>query len=240
MKSKLLLVLAAAFLLVGCNEAEVPAEESASGEGTQQSTSEGSSESNSEGGETSESSSEDMTGKKTLSVTFLNNTAFPTGGYTDKNYDGFISAFNGDTDVLESYTATENNLTQIINNTDNNWYIKRTLQLGSRSGEGEIEFNFKYSVTKITFVFQAYWKCYKNNGTLTYNVDEYANVSVNSDANYVDLSAQAGKEPDMVTKTFNFDSVKKVKVYNEMNNSNVPDKQGQRAYVHSMEITYIE
>lgn len=256
MKSKLLLVLAASFLLVGCNESTITSEESKSkesqtsesitsqegSESSEISSEESSSEESSSEQSSSEESSESIVqGNKTLSVTFLNNEDFPKGGLPAKDHENFISAFNGETDLLASFTNSQNNLVQISNNTSEDCYINSTLQLGSRSGAGEIDFTFNYPVTRVTVQVQAYWTAYSYSGQpLTYNVDENANICIGNDNNYVDLKNAGGAEPEKVTKSFDFNNATEIKLYDVMDCDDLPDKQGQRVYIHSMEITYVD
>ena len=247
MKSKLLLVLAASFLLVGCNESTITSEESKSEESqtsesmTSQEGSESSEASSAEESSEEESSESIVQGNKTLSVNFLNNTSFPTGGLPAKDHASFISAFNGDTGLLASFTNTEDNKVQICSNDSKDCYINSTLQIGSRSGAGEIEFTFNYPITRVTIEVQAYWTAYSYSGQpLTYSVDENANICIGNDNNYIDLKNAGGAEPEKVTRSFDFNNATKLKLYDVMDCDNIPDGQGQRAYIHSMEITYVD
>ena len=88
---------------------------------------------------------------------------------------------------------------------------------------------------------QAYWKSFQYSGTpLTYSIDNYANVSI-GEGNYIELSNEKwDEEPDLVTRTFEFEGVKTVKLFNEMNIDDLPNKQGQRAFIHSLSISYIK
>lgn len=245
MKSRLLLVVATAFLLVGCNESQ-PEENkeeistSESGSTSEESITSQDSQS-SEASSSDESSEEIIQGNKTLSVTFLNNTAFPKGGLPNSDHAAFIEAFNGESNLLASFTNTQNNLVQISNNTSDDCYINSTLQLGSRSGAGEIAFTFNYPVTRVTLEVQAYWTAFSYTGQpLTYNVDENANICVDNDNNYIDLKNNGGAEPEKVIRSFDFNNATQVKLYDVMDCDSLPDKQGQRVYIHSMEITYVD
>lgn len=254
MKSKLLLVLAASFLLVGCNQNN----EVSSKEGSEENSSETSKQSSETISESEESeeitSSEDSTSEesssssesqpdsedkntKTLSVTFLNNNIFRTGKLKDISND-FISAFNGETDLLQTIQASADTV-QISNNTSDVCSINTTLQFGSRNNAGELTLNFKYAVTKVSLVAQAYWTSYEYSGSggVQYSVDENANIYVGD--NYIDLTCSAGAEPEKVTKEYSFNSVKTLSLKNAMNKDSLPSKQGQRSYIHSMTITYL-
>lgn len=275
MRIKSLLLLSAAFLLIGCSNneesttsskeeslstssesessvdssteesseeesSEETTSESSEEESSEESTSESSEEESSEEESTSESSEEELT--NTLDVTFLNNENFTTGGLDNANVaNAFVEAFNGDTDLLLTATATGTNLVQITNNDSEVCYINRTLQLGSRNSNGVLSLSFNYKVTKVEAVVQGYWTAYQYSGIpVTYSVDEYANICIGDDDNYVDLSSDGEGEPEQVTVSFEFNGVYSLDLYNLMNAEELPNKQGQRSYIHSLSITYIE
>lgn len=266
MRIKSLLLLSAAFLLIGCSNneesttsskeeslstssesessidssSEETTSESSKEESSEESISESSEEESKEEESTGESSKEELT--NTLDVTFLNNENFITGGLDNANVaNAFVEAFNGDTDLLLTATATGTNLVQITNNDSEVCYINRTLQLGSRSSNGVLSLSFNYKVTKVEAVVQGYWTAYQYTGIpVTYSVDEYANICIGGDDNYVDLSSDGEGEPEQVTVSFEFDGVYSLDLYNLMNAEELPSKQGQRSYIHSLSITYIE
>lgn len=264
MKSRLLLLLVASFLLMGCEEAPSSSEskeesssitssesveESSEEESVEESSEEASSEE--ESSEESVSSEEESSSKdssseyentKTLDVTFLNNTDFTKGGLDSSSVaSDFVNVFNGDTDLLASVSSVGTNLVQITNNDSDACYINQTLQFGSRKSDGELTLSFNHKVVKVNAVVQGYWTAYEYSGSpLTYSVDEYANICIGNEDNYVNLNSEGGAEPEKVEVSYNFDEVYSLKLFNIMDNDNLPDKQGQRAYIHSLSITYIE
>ena len=194
--------------------------------------------------ESLESSEEEQSKEQevnTLTVNFLNN-GFTTGGLDNSAIqEKFVTSFNQESDLLKSATATGTNLVQIASIDSEVDYIKTILQIGSRSDEGALTLEFNYEVVAIEATVQAYWKSFQYSGTpLTYNIDNYANVSI-GEGNYIELSNEKwDEEPDLVTRTFEFEGVKTVKLFNEMNIDDLPNKQGQRAFIHSLSISYIK
>lgn len=173
---------------------------------------------------------------ETTTVTFLNNSSFPAGGVAEHDT-AFVTAFNGDGDLLASVSATTQNGTQIANNLNASVSgVSSILQLGSQSSDAFITFSFNYAVTKIEVEAQAYWKAYYQNGTgpLSYNVDPKSNLYIGNDTNYMDLTAEGGEEPLKVIQSFNFDKSYSVKLYNKMSGT-----ERARTFIHSMKITYI-
>lgn len=228
MKSKSILLLITSFMLMSCTSSTNPVD-------SQQSTSENT-ESESAGG-----------GTGTLKVNFYNNSSFPTGNVLD-NKEGFISAFNngektGDLfrDVLSDVSCNDKTRVQIANNTSDVCHINSILQLGTRSGTGELTLKFSsVPLVSVKIVTQAYWTCYQyGDNPITYNVDEYANICVGNDDNYIDLSSDGTSEPELITREYWFEHCFELKLYDVMNQDPLPDKQGQRVYIHSLELTFV-
>lgn len=181
-------------------------------------------------------------GAKKVTLTFLNNADFGTGELskeTPKN--NFITAFNKEVNILSGITAT--GYVQMINNSSKDCYINNTLLFGSRTSEGSLKLSFNYNVIAISVNAQPYWTCYTSQEVLNYSVDQYANLFVQNDQQNVEFgTVELGKEPEKVNKQFELSvsGTKEVTIYNKMNKSDLPDKQGQRSYIHSMEIMYFE
>ena len=220
MKSKSILLLITSFMLMSCTSSTNPVD-------SQQSTTE-----NTESEITT--SSEPISvegGTGTLKVDFYNNSSFPTGNILD-NKEGFISAFNngektGDLfrDVLSDVSCNDKTRVQIANNTSDVCHINSILQLGTRSGAGELTLHFSYvPLISIKIVAQAYWTCYQyGENPTTYSVDEYANICVGNDDNYIDLSSDGTSEPELITREYWFDHCFELKLYDVMNQDPLPD-----------------
>lgn len=236
MKSKSILLLVTSFMLMGCTNSANPVD-------SQQSTSENT---ESEINTSSQPMSTDG-GTGTLKVDFYNNSSFPTGNVLD-NKEAFISAFNngekkGDLfgDVLSDVICNDKTRVQIANNTSDVCHINTILQLGTRSGAGELTLKFSsVPLVSVKIVTQAYWTCYQyGDNPITYNVDEYANICVGNDDNYIDLSSDGNAEPELITREYLLEHCFELKLYDVMNQDSLPDKQGQRVYIHSLELRFV-
>lgn len=232
MKSKLFLLLITSFMLVSCTNATNEASQSNTSENTES------------GSSTSSQKESTCGGWAGLKVDFYNNSSFSTGKILD-NKEAFITAFNngeksGDLhgDFLSDISCNDKEKVQIANNTSDVCHINSILQLGTRTGAGELTLHFNSSpIVWVKIVAQAYWTCYQyGQNPVTYSVDEYANICVGNDENYIDLSCEASGEPELITREYELKCVHELKLYDIMNQDPLPDKQGQRVYIHSLEV----
>lgn len=238
MKRRLFLLLVTSFMLMGCtnttNETSTKQDQSGTSENIDDSSS-SSTKWSTDGGES------------TLKVDFYNNNSFPTGKILDHKED-FITAFNngersgdiGHRGFLSDISCNDKEKVAIANNTSDVCHINNILQLGTRTGAGELTLHFTGTpMVSVKIVAQAYWTCYQYSGTpLTYSVDEYANICVGNDENYIDLSNDGLAEPELITREYYFEHIFELKLYDVMNQDPLPDKQGQRVYIHSLEFKF--
>ena len=206
MKNKLFLLIATSLLLVGCGAKKQPNPEP-----------------------NPEPDPVLPTGVDTKKFTFLNNTdVFPTGDLTKAtSMEKFVAGFNKDGEFVTSASVVGK--VQMASMNSDTCYIKSILQFGSQSSAGELRINFAVDIMDVTIETQAFWKSYNSGGEVVTNVDTNAHLYVDKDAQDIDLTAEAGKEPDKHTATFETPN-KSVKLYTKEEN--------QRAYIHSITIRY--
>lgn len=179
---------------------------------------------------TSESttSQPDQVGVVKKTVTFYN------GGFTNSSLDKeasqnqFVTWFNNGDDVLTSIGYQGYAQLNYIGNTSDSWRFS-TLILGSGSKTGKITFNFKYNIVSIKVEVQPYTKYIAYNNT--YSVDTSATFVLDNDEH--DLSLEAGYQGETERKTFEKAYAEGTKTISIANKD-----EGQRVFVHSLELTY--
>ena len=170
----------------------------------------------------------DPVGVTKKTVTFYN------GGFTNSSLDReasrneFVEWFNGTDDVLTSIGYEGYAQLNYIGNASDSWRFS-TLILGSSSKTGKITFNFKYDIVSVKVEVQAYSKYIAYNNT--YSTDTGATFVLDNDEH--DLSLADGYQGDTERKTFE-------KAYNEGTKTiSIANKdEGERVFVHSLELTY--
>lgn len=167
--------------------------------------------------------------EKTSTITFLN--AEITGDMTGGNHEKFLNWFNSQANILTDFTIT--GYVQMMKNQSLEPFV--TLCIGSASSEGRIDFTFNKKISKITINSQGYYKSYKNYEPpyeIKYSVDEKSEIYLNDDANWIDLTAAPNSLPETKTKSYIFENANKLSFYNK--------EAKNRAFIHSLTITYIE
>ena len=188
-----------------------------------------------ESSELSEESSIDE--NKTTKTFIFKNSEMPTGDLTKSSTsDAFLNWLNADEVIFSSIVV--NGYCQ--NYTNNEGEVRKTLLIGSRNDEGSIEFKLSESLKNIDIQLdiyvQAYHKEYSISGDSYLNVDTTAHLYVDDDKNFIDLSSDGSKVPEVVKKTYNIKD--SFRFYNYLDAKNVPDKEGQRAFIHQISLTY--
>ncbi len=228
MKNKLFLILAASLLLVGCgakqqsnNQSNTPATPADPTEPT-------------EPADPTDPTDPVVPGEtQSVTITFTDNTAFTTGSLAnDEPNASFVENFNKglDSPILNSMSVA-GYIQMATNDSNANMPLKRILQFGSKSAEGNMALNFAVKVTAIEVVAQAYWKSYVNQGVEGFNIDSGAAFYVGSDTNMIDLDASGSVEPEKKTASYSFNSVNSVNLYTK--------ELAKRVYIHSIKVTYI-
>lgn len=82
---------------------------------------------------------------------------------------------------------------------------RKYVTIGSGSSDGYVKFHFLGKIKSVTVKAQAYNKYIDY--TSTWSIDANAKCFLNSDANDLGITVKENAEPDVVTKTFTFDSV---------------------------------
>jgi len=164
-------------------------------------------------------------------VTFKHETSF-SGSFDQANSrDAFVTWFNGSDDLLENITLSENNFAQMQNFADKNEPMDMRFVLGSGKKACDLQFNFKYTITKIELVVQPYCK-YDSYNAIWRN-DTSSTLAINSTSDKVDLSTtitDRETEETTITRTYTKeDNQKSLKLITEL---------GKRVMVSSMTITY--
>lgn len=163
--------------------------------------------------------------KKTL--TFYN------GGFTgsldlDNSRADFKDWCNQDVSIFDSINCEGYAQVNYIGNQgDVNRFS--TLILGSQNKTGKLVFNLSVRAINVKITVQPYTKYIAFNDT--YNVDTHALISINNEEH--DLYLETGYNGPTENKNFeylNIDGTKTISIANK--------EEGQRVFVHSMEITY--
>ena len=163
----------------------------------------------------------------TKTVTFYN------GGITDSSLDKpssqqkFVNWFNGDDDLLTSIDYLGYAQLNYIGDAKDPSRFS-TLILGSSSETGNITFNFAYQVTSVKFNIQGYCKYIAYSDS--YSVDTDSKFKLDDET--LDLSVSAGY-------TGLLDRKDMIKTYETPISSFTIASEGQRVFVHTMEISYI-
>ena len=161
-----------------------------------------------------------------------NKEVFPTGNLTQAaSLTKFVEGFNKDGEFVTSASLGTNTSVQMLSMNNEPCYIKSILQLGSQNKVGELTINFSVNLIDIKVEAQACWKSYAVNNVITTSVDTASHLYVDKDEQDIDLSAEANQEPAKHEATFQADG-QSVKFYTKVEN--------QRAYIHSLTITYRE
>ncbi len=171
---------------------------------------------------TIESASQDIAEVKTYTYVFEN--ANISGGSNLENTTpktSFNAFMNNDTEAYQSFTSS-NVYYQPYGTGE-----KTTLCVGTSSYGGEITFNFKQIIMKITFVIQAYNKYVAYSSS--WNVDTDAQIDVMTE--HYDLSTEdTSKEPEKISKEINLDGLTSITFSNNGDH--------QRVFIHSLTIEY--
>ena len=160
-------------------------------------------------------------------VTFYN------GGFTgsldlEVTQTNFVNWYNGDDHILDSVSLDGYAQVNYIGNEgDSNRFS--TLILGSQSKTGALSFNFNVDVIYVKVIVQAYSKYIAFNDT--WNVDKHAKILINNVDH--DLSLPDNHEGPADEKEFDLGIASSTKTITLANY-----EEGQRVFVHSMEITY--
>ena len=245
MKSKLLLVLAASFLLVGCNEAEVPAEEVSNSEESQVSESVDSISDSEKSTSSEESSSEETSSEESSeeSVSLdgaehvfkaqfyvLNDNSVPTSDSDNPEYTSTVQEYflDGNTQLLTSASAVNgySQINFIGNKNDSDRFS--TMILGSSSRDGSLKLNFAYTITKVTVEAQGYCKHIAYNDTW----------SIDSDC-VLDLEGKESLELPTVNDAAAEIKAKDYTFSSGTTTLNFSTGGTGRVFLHSLEITYL-
>ena len=158
---------------------------------------------------------------------------FYNGGFTgsldlDNSRADFKDWCNQDGDIFDSINCEGYAQVNYIGNQgDANRFS--TLILGSQSKTGKLVFNLSVYAIKVKITVQPYTKYIAYNNT--YNVDTHASISINNEGH--DLYLETGYTGSTENKEFEYLSVDGTKTISIANK-----EEGQRVFVHSMEITY--
>lgn len=178
--------------------------------------------------ETVTSSSEQTpVGVSKKTVTFYN------GGFTGSldltvTQTNFVNWFNGDNPILDSVGLDGYAQVNYIGNEGESTRFS-TLTLGSQSKTGALSFNFNVDVTYVKVTVQAYSKYIAY--TDTWNVDKHSTILINN-VNH-NLYLADDHEGPAEEKEFDCGFTGGTKTVTLANK-----EEGQRVFVHSMEITY--
>lgn len=240
MKSRLLLVVAAAFLLVGCNENQ-PAEESKEEVSTSESgsTSEESitsQDSQSEGSTSSEESSEDGSSEELGLAKFkiqfysVNNEGAVTGGSNDSNYYDKVKTYCIDEQGQLLTNASAPSGYSQINYIGNKGEEGRfsTMILGSQSSPGSLKLDFNVYIVNAKVEAQGYCKHIAYNNT--WSVDSDCSLELEGTSETLDLPTNVDSAAEVKTKQFEI---------SETNSLNFSTGGSGRVFLHSIEITYL-
>ena len=176
---------------------------------------------------TTSSSEQEPVGVFKKTLTFYN------GGFTgsldlDNTLADFEDWCNQDVDIFDSINCEGYAQVNYIGNQgDVNRFS--TLILGSQSKTGKLIFNLNVNAINVKITVQPYTKYIAYNDS--YNVDTHALISINNEEH--DLYLENGYSGPTENKEFEYLSIDGTKTISIANKD-----EGQRVFVHSMEITY--
>lgn len=259
MKNKLLILLAASSLLVGCggeegtsqsqeqssseaslsesvsissSEESLSIEESSSEASSEESIEESSSEESS-----SESSSEEQHEERVFTAQFRsNNGERGVTGDSKKNYLSVLENYflDGETQLLNSVSTQVDCYSQInIFSTcgeEGKVVEYTTLSLGSGNAYGDLGLTFNYKITNLKVQAQAYNKYFAYTGYAGWSIDDDCVLAIN-DIDTIELPSAEDEEPEIITQEYNFsEPVDYLDFYTAGEG---------RIFLHSLEITYL-
>ncbi len=164
---------------------------------------------------------------KTKTVSFYN------GGFTNSSLDqaasqkSFIAWFNGNDDLLTSINYSGYAQMNYIGNANDEQRFS-TLILGSQKQNGSIKFNFSKNIKSVKINIQGYCKYIAYSDS--YSVDTDSKFKLDDET--LDLSVSAGYTGLLERKDM-------IKNYETPVSSFTIASEGQRVFVHTMEISYI-
>ena len=258
MKNKLLILLAASSLLVGCggeegtsqsqeqSSSEASLSESISISSSEESLSveESSSESSSEisieessSKESSSESSEEQHEERVFTAQFRSkNGERGVTGDSKKNYLSVLENYflDGETQLLNSVSTQVDCYSQInifaTCGEEGKVVEYTTLSLGSGNAYGDLGLTFNYKITNLKVRAQAYNKYFAYTGYAGWSIDDDCVLAIN-DIDTIELPTAGDEEPEIITQEYNFsEPVDYLDFYTAGEG---------RIFLHSLEITYI-